>query len=49
MADAIPGHGHCPFCESSLDDGTILITYEVDGEQRAFVECPDCKQPVALS
>jgi len=47
MADALPDHGRCPFCESDLSGGVILIAYEVDDERRVFIECPTCEQPVA--
>jgi len=46
MPDTTPHNGHCPFCEGDLRGGVILITYEVNGERRVFVECPVCEQPV---
>jgi hypothetical protein len=47
MTDSVHNDGHCPFCESDLSGGGILIAYEVNGERRVFVECPACEQPVA--
>ena len=47
MQDVTPDSGRCPFCDSDLSGGAILIAYEVNDERRIFIECPDCKQPVA--
>jgi len=47
MTNVTSDSGRCPFCESDLSGGVILITYEVDEERRVFVECPNCEQPVA--
>jgi hypothetical protein len=40
MPDVASDSGWCPFCESNLSGGAILIAYEVDNERRAFIECP---------
>ena len=47
MPDVTSNSGRCPLCETDLTGGAILIAYEVDGERRVFIECPDCQQPVA--
>jgi len=38
--------GVCPFCGSVLPAGSVVITYEVDGEQRVFARCSECREPV---
>ena len=38
--------GVCPYCESTLPVDAALIEYESDGEQRVFVECYSCYEPV---
>ena len=38
--------GVCPFCSSTLEAGSIIIEYEVEGEQRVFAECEQCDEPV---
>jgi len=47
MPDVTSDSGWCPFCESDLSGGAILIAYKVDDERRVFIECPSCEQPVA--
>ncbi len=34
--------GDCPFCETQIPSGVVLIEYE-DG---VFAECPSCGDPV---
>jgi len=38
--------GVCPFCGSVLPAGSVVITYEADGEQRVFARCSECQEPV---
>lgn len=46
MANTTTERGICPFCETDITDGVVLIQYEIDDERRAFIECPACEQPV---
>ena len=36
----------CPFCETRIPRDAILIEYVVDGEERMYAECPECKEPI---
>ena len=38
--------GVCPHCGTTLSAGSILIEYEVDGEQRVYADCVTCNEPV---
>jgi len=36
----------CPYCGSTLEAGSIILEYEVEGERRVFAECTQCNEPV---
>ena len=38
--------GMCPFCGSTLEAGSIILEYEVDGQQRVYAQCMECGEPV---
>ena len=43
MTEQDQSPGVCPFCGSIPPDGSVVITYEVDGEQRVFARCSESK------
>jgi len=38
--------GVCPFCRSTLESGSIILEYEVDGQRRVYAQCVECGEPV---
>ena len=46
MSNSASELGTCPFCESAIPAGAILVEYEVDGETQLFAECYECEEPV---
>ncbi len=46
MSNTASELGTCPFCESVIPAGAILVEYEVGGEARVFAECYECEEPV---
>lgn len=46
MSQAPSSLGACPFCEMLVSRDAILIEYVVDGEERVYAECPECREPV---
>lgn len=46
MSKSVSELGTCPFCESVVSHGAVLIKYETDGEERLFAECYECGEPV---
>lgn len=46
MTASAPAAGECPFCGAELQPAPVLIKYEIDGDERQFVECPGCDEPV---
>jgi len=46
MATSNSTLGVCPYCGSTLEAGSIILEYEVEGERRVFAECTQCNEPV---
>lgn len=36
----------CLFCGAELQSAPVLIMCQINGEDRKFVECPKCGEPV---